>query len=62
MLSIIFKINHDAIVLTRMADGEIINCNQEFLNQIGYLREEVIGHTSLELNLYAIPEGTSCLH
>lgn len=55
MLSILFKISHDAIVLTRVSDDEIIDCNQEFLNQIGYMREEVIGHTSLELNLYVDP-------
>lgn len=53
MLSAIFDLNPDAIVLTRVSDGKFIDCNQEFLNQIGYSREEVIGHTSLELNLYS---------
>ena len=52
MLSSIFNLNPDAIVLTRASDGKFIDCNQGFLNQIGYSREEVIGHTSLELNLY----------
>jgi PAS domain S-box-containing protein len=52
MLSSIFNLNPDAIALTRASDGKFIDCNQRFLNQIGYSREEVIGHTSLELNLY----------
>ena len=52
MLSSIFNLNPDAIVLNRASDGKFIDCNQGFLNQIGYSREEVIGHTSLELNLY----------
>ena len=51
MVSTIFKMNPDAIVLTTLSDSEIIDCNQEYLNQIGYSREEVIGHTSIELEL-----------
>ena len=51
MVSTIFELNPDAIVLTTVSDSEIIDCNQEYLNQIGYTREEVIGRTSLELNL-----------
>ena len=51
MVSTIFELNPDAIVLTTVSDSEIIDCNQEYLNQIGFTREEVIGHTSLELNL-----------
>ena len=51
MLSTIYELNPDAIVLTSVSDSKIIDCNQEYLNQIGYSREEVIGHTSQELNL-----------
>ena len=53
MVSTIFELNPDAIVLTTVSDSEIIDCNQEYLNQIGYTREEVIGHTSIELNLFS---------
>ncbi len=56
MVSTIFELNPDAIVITTLADSEIIDCNQEYLNQIGYSREEVIGHTSLELNLLSSDE------
>ena len=51
MVSTIFELNPDGIVLTTVSDSEIIDCNQEYLNQIGYSRDEVIGRTSLELNL-----------
>ena len=50
-LSAIYELNPDAIVLTTLSDSKIIDCNQEYLNQIGYTRDEVIGHTSIELNL-----------
>ena len=56
MVSTIFELNPDAIVLTTLSDSEIIECNQEYLNQIGYSREEVIGHTSIELNLLTSDE------
>jgi PAS domain S-box-containing protein len=51
LLSAIYELNPDAIVLTSLSDSKIIDCNQEYLNQIGYSREETIGHTSKELNL-----------
>ena len=50
MLSAIFELNPDAIVLTTVSNGKIIDCNQEFLNLNGYSREEVIGHTVVDLN------------
>lgn len=53
MLSAIFNLNPDAIALTRASDGKFIECNQKFLDQIGYSRDEVIGNTSLELKLYS---------
>lgn len=56
MLSTIYDMNPDAIALTRASDGKIINCNQEYLNQIGYSREEVIGWTSLELKLFSLDQ------
>ncbi len=51
LLSTIYELNPDAIVLTSVSDSRIIDCNQEYLNQIGYTREETIGHSSEELNL-----------
>ena len=34
MLSTIYDLNPDAISLTRVSDGEIIDCNQAYLNQV----------------------------
>ena len=56
MVFTIFELSPDAISLTKVSDGEIIDCNLEYLNQIGYSREEVIGHTSLELELFNFDE------
>jgi PAS domain S-box-containing protein len=52
ILSSIYNLNPDAISLTRVSDGKFVDCNQEFLNFTGYSREEVIGRTSIELNLF----------
>ena len=54
LLSTIYELNPDAIVLTTLRESKIIDCNQEYLNQIGYTREETIGHTSLDLNLLSL--------
>jgi PAS domain S-box-containing protein len=62
MLSAIFTLNPDAIVLTRVSDGKIIDCNQKFLNLIDYSREDVMGHTVLELNLYSFDERLDYLN
>jgi len=44
------------IVISRLSDGIIIEANAAFLNLYGYLREEVIGHSSLDLHLWSDPE------
>ncbi len=40
MLSTIYELNPDAIVITSFSDSKIINCNQEYLNQIGYSKKK----------------------
>lgn len=56
LLSSIYNLNTDAIAITRISDGRVIDCNPAFLDQIGYSREEVVGCSSLELDLYS-PEA-----
>lgn len=56
LLSSIYNLNPDAIALTRLSDGKFIDCNQEFTNHVGYSREEIIGSTALELDLYSPEE------
>ena len=47
----------DAIVITRLADGEFVLANQGFYELSGYTEKEVIGKTSLDrLNIWADPE------
>jgi PAS domain S-box-containing protein len=46
-----------AISITRLADGRYVDVNQTFLELLEYRREEVIGHTSPELNVFANPNA-----
>ncbi len=45
-----FQTSQDAIVITRLRDGMYIDVNQEFEKVVGYLRDEVVGRTTRELN------------
>ncbi len=56
MISNIFDLSSDAISLTKVFNGEIIDCNHKYLDLIGYSHEEVIGHTSSELKLFNFEE------
>ena len=48
-----FQTSLDSININRLSDGYYIDCNQAFLDLVGYTREEVIGRTSIELNIWA---------
>ena len=52
-----FRANPQPMSLTAASDGRYIDVNDSFLNMSGYLREELIGHTSLELNVWETPES-----
>lgn len=47
----IFNVSPAAITITRKADGTYLNVNQSFLKIFEFSSEEVIGHTSSELNI-----------
>lgn len=51
-----FKANPQPMSLTRIDDGLYLDVNESFLSMSGYAREEVIGHTSLELKIWETPE------
>jgi len=51
-----FRANPQPMCLTTIADGLYIDVNQSFLTMSGYTREEVIGHTSLELGVWETSE------
>ncbi|MEO5917647.1 MAG: ATP-binding protein [Luteolibacter sp.] len=50
-----FQASPALIALTRIGDGTFIAANDAFYRISGYPEEEVIGHSSLDLNIYARP-------
>ncbi len=48
-----FQMNMDAVALNRLGDGVYLECNPAFLKLTGYRREEIIGHMSVELGIWA---------
>ena len=49
---VLFHTGPDAALLTRLDDGMIVEVNEGFSNLFGYQAEEVLGKTSLGLNLW----------
>ena len=47
-----FRANPQPMSITTVADGRYLDVNDSFLAMSGYTRDEVIGHTSLELNVW----------
>jgi len=52
LFELIFNFNDDAIIITRLKEGLIININDSFTSLFGYTREEVIGKTTTEINIW----------
>ena len=50
-----FETSPDAVNITRLSDGRYLDVNRGFENMIGYRRDEVIGKTSLEMNIWRDP-------
>jgi len=48
----IFQTNPDSVTVTKIDDGTIIQVNNSFLSITGYKREELIGKTTRDLNLW----------
>lgn len=48
----IFYANPDAFMISRLDDGVFIDVNESAARLFGYSREEMIGHSSLELGLW----------
>jgi len=51
-----FHSSQVAMSLSTLADGRYLDVNAEFLRLAGRPYEEIVGHTSLELNVWAYPE------
>ncbi|MBI5577853.1 MAG: PAS domain S-box protein [Deltaproteobacteria bacterium] len=53
---LVFHTSPDSINLNRLSDGMCIDINEGFTKLMGYTREEVIGKTSLDLNIWDDPK------
>ena len=51
-----FRATPTALAISTMSDGRYIEVNEAFVQTLGYRHEEIIGHTSLELNLWENPQ------
>ncbi|MDX2046001.1 MAG: PAS domain S-box protein [Chitinophagaceae bacterium] len=51
-----FHASPAGILITRIADGKIINANESFLHMFEFSAEEAIGRTSIELNMLSPDE------
>ncbi|MCU0575670.1 MAG: PAS domain S-box protein [Desulfobacterota bacterium] len=52
----IFQASPDWVSITTLEDGVYIDVNDGYLKASGYAREEVVGHTSLEIEIWEKPE------
>jgi PAS domain S-box-containing protein len=53
--SLAFQSNPDAITVTSIEDGTILDVNESFSRIVGYSRDEAIGRTTIDLNLWGNP-------
>jgi len=51
-----FQTSKDSININRLSDGKYISINKGFTGILGYTEEDVLGRTSLELNIWKNPE------
>ncbi|SMP65027.1 PAS domain S-box-containing protein [Desulfonatronum zhilinae] len=52
----LFHTSPNPLILTRMKDGEIIEINEAFMTLSGFSRHEILGRTTLGLNIWEHPE------
>ncbi len=57
----LFQLAPDALLVTRLQDGHIVDMNLRFIEIMGYPREELIGRTPLELEFWVYPEDREVL-
>ena len=49
----VFQTSLDPVCITHLSDGRFLDVNRAFLETMGYARDEVIGHSTLELRIWA---------
>ena len=55
----IFSASPDSVTINRLSDGSYLDANQGFTKLLGYMRDEAIGKTSLELGVWVNSEERS---
>ncbi len=53
---LLFSLSPDDIAITRLNDGLIVNINESYSKITGYSKNEAVGKTTTELNLWIDPE------
>ena len=56
-----FNASPEPITIATMSEGRYVDVNESFIRVTGYQREEVIGHTSLEIKFWDRPEDCARL-
>lgn len=55
-LELLFDINPDAVQITRVSDGGVVNINKGFTTMTGYTPRDIIGKTPLQIDLWENPD------
>lgn len=50
---LIFRTSPDFVTINRLEDGEYVDVNDSFMQTSGYAREDIIGKTSKDLNIWS---------
>ncbi|HEX7578768.1 MAG TPA: ATP-binding protein, partial [Thermoanaerobaculia bacterium] len=56
-----FLLSPDIVVISRLDDGRCVSVNSAFTRILGYAPEEILGKTSLELNIWESPDDRNRL-
>jgi PAS domain S-box-containing protein len=56
-----FKVSPDSININRLRDGLFLEINEGFKNLTGYTDDEILGKTSLEINIWVNPQDRTRL-
>ena len=55
-----FRLSPDSLVITRASDGKIIDANEGFGRIMGYSRDEIMGNSTISLNIWVDKEDRDC--